>query len=125
MPEDPAILLVDGNDLVRSTARTMAQEECPGLTFFETDRFESALRLIHDHRPQVVITDIHLKSGNGLTLAETIADRFPGIVIVVFTGDDSQEYREEALRRGADFFISKTESKGGALMDILRNHFIH
>jgi DNA-binding NarL/FixJ family response regulator len=102
----------------------MVKNKCPKLRFFETDRFESALRLIAERRPQVVVTDIHLKSGNGLSLTETIAARFPGIAVVVFTSDDGPEYREEALRRGADHFISKTESTGSALADIVRNLLI-
>jgi DNA-binding NarL/FixJ family response regulator len=115
------ILVVDGNPLARDSARRMLQSEHPGLEVVETDRFEAALRLLKTHRPQVVITDIHLRQGSGLSLTEAIAKRFPDTLVVVFTHDDGPEYKDEALRRGADHFFSKTEPDGEALLDVIRN----
>lgn len=70
----------------------------------------------------MIITDIHLKEGSGLRLAEVVAERYPDTTVVVFTNEDGPEYQEEALKRGADFFISKAENNGGSIIDIIR-HF--
>ncbi len=122
MGERSAILVVDGNPLARSSAGRMIGSAHPDLVVVEADRFASALDLLEIRRPSVVITDIRLKDGSGLDLSEIIAERFPEVFVVVFTSDDGPEYRNEALKRGADVFVSKTEGGGSVLMEILRRH---
>lgn len=115
-----AILVVDGNPLVRAAANRMIQNEHPHVEVVEADRFEAALQLVNTCRPRLVITDIHLKDGDGLKLTEVIANRFSNIIIVIFSNADGPEYEEEALKRGASYFVSKTDPNGGTLMDIVR-----
>lgn len=117
---DRAILVVDVNPLVRTTAKQMIRSEHPEVEVVEAARFESALQIVKSCHPHILITDIHLKDGSGLKLAEVVSTRFPETVIVVFTNADGPEYRDEALRKGASDFVSKTDPNGGVLMDIVR-----
>ncbi len=114
------ILVVDANPLARDSASRMFRRAHAGVRVVATDRLEAALEFLSTQRTDMVITDIHLRQGNGLRLTEAIAKRFPAITVVVFTHDDSPEYRDEALRRGADYFFAKTEPNGRALVDIIR-----
>ena len=121
MPNDPVILIIDDNPLVRLSAGRMIRNLRPELKVAEADRFESALQLVKTHRPLAVITEIHLKEGSGLELAEIIATQFPDTIVIVFTNNDGPEYEAEAMKRGADFFISKTGPGGRTLLDIIRD----
>ncbi|WP_373498857.1 response regulator transcription factor [Desulfococcus sp.] len=121
MSNNPAILIIDGSPLFRFSAGRMIRNELPELEVLEADRFESALELVKIHRPVVVITEIHLKNGSGLELTEIIATRFPDTIVMVLTINDGPEYKAEALKRGADFFISKTDPGGRTLLDFLRD----
>ncbi len=119
MTAHSTILVVDVSPLVRSCAAWMIHKAFPELEVVETDRFATALELVKTRHPLVVMTDIHLKEGSGLRLAELISAAYPDVVVVVFTNDDAPEYKAEALRRGADFFISKVEPDGTSLIDII------
>lgn len=121
MPVNRAIMVIDASPLIRSSASRMIRNAFPDLEVVETDRVKSALELLQKRRPVMVITDIHLREGSGLMLTEVIASRFPDTTVVVFTNEDAPEYKAEALKRGADFFISKTEPNGGSILDIIRN----
>lgn len=121
MPNNPVILIIDGSPLFRFSAGRMIQNELSDLEVVAADRFESALELVEIHRPLAVITEIHFKDGSGLDLTEIIATRFPDTVVIVFTNNDGPEYEAEALKRGADFFISKTEPGGRTILDIIRD----
>ena len=121
MPNNSVILIIDGSPLFRFSAGRMIRNELPELEVLEADRFESALKLVKIHRPLVVITEIHLKDGSGLALTEIIATRFPDTIVMVLTINDGPEYEAEALKRGADFFFSKTDPNGRNLLDIIRD----
>lgn len=115
-----AILVVDGNPLIRSTARRMLRNEAPRAEVIEADGFAAALHLVRTRRPEVVITAIHLNEGSGLKLTEKIAADFPDILVIVFSNADETEYRKEALKRGARYFVSKAAPNGGVILDIIR-----
>lgn len=122
MEPDPVILIVDGSPLIRTAATRMIHKAFPASHVVGADGHEAALELVRRHRPQVVITDIHLREGDGFALSESIAARYPHILVVVFTDQDAPEYRTEALRRGADYFVSKTEADGRVLLRIIAEH---
>jgi len=119
-PASRTIMIIDASPLIRSSASRMIQNAFPDLEVIEADRVKPALELLQKRRPMIVITDIHLQEGSGLKLTEVIASRFPDTTVVVFTNEDAPEYEAEALKRGANFFISKTEPNGGSILDIIR-----
>jgi DNA-binding NarL/FixJ family response regulator len=121
MTDHSTILIVDASPLVRSSAGRMIRNAFPELEMLEADRLSSALRKVQHHRPAMVITDIHLKEGSGLKLTEAVEAWFPETTVVVFTNEDGPEYEAEALSRGADFFISKAESGGRAILEVIRS----
>lgn len=114
------ILVTDASPLVRLSAIRMIRRAFPETEVIGADRLDAALRLVRSRRPMMVITDIHLKKGSGLRLAEVVSERYPDTTVVVFTNEDGPEYQQEALKRGADFFISKAEQNGRSILDIIR-----
>ena len=51
--------------------------------------------------------DIRLPGENGLQLTKRIKTGYPDTKVVILTSYDSLEYREAAIRCGANCFISK------------------
>ena len=121
MPANRAVMVIDASPLIRSSASRMIRNSFPDLEVVEADRVTSALELLNKRRPMIVITDIHLREGSGLMLTEVIAAQFPDTTVVVFTNEDEPEYKAEVLKRGADFFISKTEPNGSSILDIIKS----
>jgi DNA-binding NarL/FixJ family response regulator len=52
--------------------------------------------------------DIKLPDESGLDLTKKIKSLYPGIVIIVFTNYDEPDFRDAALRYGANHFIIKS-----------------
>lgn len=72
------------------------------------DPFE-AIKLYENHRPDIVLVDLHMPGLNGYTLIGELRSKRGGgaVPIVVLTSDDSKEARERALRAGASDFLAK------------------
>ena len=72
----------------------------------------SALLLMNDHQPHVVILDIHLEDDapwiNGMDLITTIRKTYPQVTIMMLTNLAGPQYRIKALALGADYFFDKS-----------------
>lgn len=72
----------------------------------------SALRLIKQQKPNVVILDIqlnaHSKKGNGIDLLSKLRKDFPEIRLIVLTNCAELHYRITCLAEGANYFFDKT-----------------
>ncbi len=70
-----------------------------------------ALSIVDSYDPDLILMDIDLEYGaNGLDLTKKIKFKHPGIVVVILSQHDIQEYRSVAQENGADFFFSKSAS---------------
>jgi CheY-like chemotaxis protein len=66
-----------------------------------------ALALIESHRPDIVLTDLHMPEMNGLELVTTVKARFPEIPVVLMTALGSEEIAALALQQGAASYVPK------------------
>jgi NarL family two-component system response regulator YdfI len=60
--------------------------------------------------PDLIILDLFMPVMNGLQAIPEIAKSAPSVKILVFTMDDAVELRQEALRRGAHGYVSKSSA---------------
>lgn len=67
-----------------------------------------AIRGIKKCLPEVVILDIQLLDGNGLTVLQQVKKDLPTIHVIVLTNFNSEPYRDLAQRHGADAFLDKS-----------------
>ena len=66
------------------------------------------LSLAMQYRPEVVLLDIRMPGGNGLTFIAKLRELLPDLKIIVLTLWDTPEYRQAALvENGADAYIIK------------------
>jgi len=68
---------------------------------------EEATEKLSDTIFDLVITDIKMPGMDGLELLTLIKSKYPGTEVIVMTAYGSQEKREEALQKGASFYIEK------------------
>ena len=65
--------------------------------------------------PDVIILDAHLHEGSGTELVEQVRLLWPGVPIVIWTGDGSKDLRTDCLAAGCDEVVIKN-SQGYALL---------
>jgi DNA-binding NtrC family response regulator len=68
---------------------------------------DEASEKLNDNEFDLVITDIKMPGMDGLELLSLIKSKYPATEVIVMTAYGSPEKREEALQRGARFYIEK------------------
>ncbi len=99
------ILIVDDEESIRFTFALFLSEQ--GYTVFEAEKYEDAVALINSHNFDLIYLDIVLEGKNGIELLKEIAEKKPGIAVIMITGVPSVDTAAEALRYGAFDYIIK------------------
>jgi DNA-binding NarL/FixJ family response regulator len=105
------ILLVEDHAEYRETLKRILNARFPELTIFQADEGSGVIRKVGEHQPGLIFMDIRLPGISGLELTKLIKERHPGILIAVLTNLDTPEYEEAAHLSGADYFLSKQETR--------------
>jgi DNA-binding NarL/FixJ family response regulator len=108
-------LIVDDEWMVRSTLRTILDAVADITVIGEASDGVEAVELARTLRPDVVLMDIRMPRGDGLTATEQMARLRPPPCVVVLTTFDLDEYVHSALRNGAVGFLLKDASAGEIL----------
>lgn len=112
------ILIVDDHMVMRTGLKTLLRDFYPGLHFFEADNGESALVILKQQKPDMVILDLQLPDTDTIRLIELINIKYPGLYILVFSMLSESMYGQRALTAGASGFLSK-----GAQVDEVKKAF--
>jgi len=68
---------------------------------------EQALMRVEDFKPNVVLLDIQMPGMDGLQALKKIKTTFPHTKVIMVTAVETQDKIEEAMRNGADNYITK------------------
>ncbi|MDJ0844510.1 response regulator [Crocosphaera sp.] len=84
-----------------------------GYTVIATTDAKEALRKIHQHQPNVIITDLVMPGMNGLELCRSIRKNpeTENLPIVVCTSKNQDLDRMWAMKQGANVYVTKPFSK--------------
>ncbi|CAL9660366.1 Transcriptional regulatory protein DegU [Actinosynnema sp. ALI-1.44] len=66
-----------------------------------------AVRLAHEHRPDVVVMDIRMPGVDGLAATRRVKAELPEVKVLVLTTFNVDEYVFEAIKAGASGFLLK------------------
>jgi DNA-binding NarL/FixJ family response regulator len=69
-----------------------------------------AIALAEQHKPELVLMDVHLPDANGIELSRQILANHPAIKIIVFSSDVARPLVDEALQIGVCGYLSKSGS---------------
>lgn len=83
--------------------------------FFEERDFEvatansgmDALETVGVEKPQLVLLDVHMPGMDGMNVLKEIKKRHPRIKVIMVTAIETRDKIEEAMRLGADNYITK------------------
>jgi DNA-binding NarL/FixJ family response regulator len=107
----PKLLIVEDNPVMRDTLYRILKRQFPMLNINKAGNGREAFIQIHHHLPDLILMDIQMPGENGLQLTRKLKDLYPQIIIIVVTNYDLPEYREAAMKSGADSFILKSSLK--------------
>jgi DNA-binding NarL/FixJ family response regulator len=101
------MLIVDDHEMLRQGMRLMLEQQRDLEVCAEAADEAAAIRSYRLLRPDVVIIDLSLKTGNGIDLIKRIKAVDSGARILVYSMHDEQVYAERALRAGAMGYVTK------------------
>jgi DNA-binding NarL/FixJ family response regulator len=109
-------LLVEDDPLLRGVVAQIIREHFPNLEVVEAGDSDAALQQVIQHRPQVAFVDIGIPGKNGILLTRDIKSSDRRVRVAMLSAHDTPEYREAALREGADCYICKGADDAHALI---------
>jgi DNA-binding NarL/FixJ family response regulator len=105
------VLIVDDHPLVRAglAARIAAQDDLE--VCGEAADVEQALALLEVTKPELMIVDLALRQGHGLTLIKKASERYSATMALVVSVYDESLFAERTLRAGARGYVNKQEAQ--------------
>lgn len=101
------IVLVDDHKIVRQGLRSILDPDPRFEVVGEAASGDVALRLVSEHKPEVVILDLHLPEATGADLCRRIIERHPTVTVLILTAFVDRQLVEACLRAGARGYLLK------------------
>ncbi len=114
----PRVVIVDDHRLFRSGVRGELGDavECVG----EAGDVDSAVQVIGETRPDLVLLDVHLPGGGGVEVLRRVLAQHPQIRFLALSVSDAAEDVIGVVRGGARGYVTKTISGGDLAQAIVR-----
>jgi len=118
-PMSHHILFVDDEVPIRETLSLYFKMR--GFSVTTAESGAESIQLAEKTPFNLVILDVNLGMENGLELLSLFKGKYPKVPVVMFTSADSDPaLLKEAAARGADAFMSKTESLQNLMQEVQR-----
>jgi signal transduction histidine kinase len=115
------LLLVEDNP---GDARLLQEElrEVPSVRFevHHVTRLADAMKVVEESGLDVVLLDLSLPDGHGLSNIERLLQAAPALPLVVLTGTDDEQLAMKAVHTGAQDYLVKGQVTGPLLVRALR-----
>ena len=101
--------IVDDSPLMRERLKENIQEYDFLVCCGEAGTLAEAREGIHSMAPDVVVLDIRMPDGNGISLIGDIKSHHPDMKIIMFTNYPFPQHRKKCMEEGAEYFFNKSE----------------
>jgi len=118
MSTAPRVVIVDDHHLFRSGVRAELGAEVAVVG--DAGGVEEAVRVVAEHRPDVVLLDVHMPDGGGVAVIERVLAEQPGVRFLALSVSDAAEDVIAVIRAGARGYVTKTIS-GSELVAAVRS----
>ncbi len=99
------VLIVDDEQSIRETLSEFLEEE--GHSVVVAQDVQSAVAIVGETSPDVVVTDIILPGVTGVTLLKQLRQHAPQVQVIMITGEPTVDTATEAVRQGAFDYLPK------------------
>jgi DNA-binding NarL/FixJ family response regulator len=104
-------MIVEDNIFFREMFKNWLLTQYPSTEIIEAGSGEEALKWLGSYAFDLVFMDIHLPGENGLEITRKIKAEWQEVSVIILSSYDMPEYREAAIRYGANSFIAKDSLK--------------
>ncbi|MCH8123738.1 MAG: response regulator transcription factor [Bacteroidetes bacterium] len=101
------VVVVEDHPIVREGIRALLTETTEYEVVAECGDGVAALKLVKEHRPDILIIDLRMPGLDGLDVIRRVHEDFPNTAIVVLSAYSSDSYVSRAFRNGALGYVLK------------------
>lgn len=101
------VMIVDDHQIVRDGLKAILHNEEGIGVIAEADNGRSALRLVKELNPEIVIMDIAMPDMNGLEATRRISSEFPDVKVLILSMHQDKRMVIEVLNAGARGYLLK------------------
>lgn len=102
------ILLIENSEMVGTRILDLLST-IPSLELLgQSKTLRNGLQVCESTNPDIVMLDINLPDGSGISLIKELKTRWPQICIIMLTNSSNEFYRSKCAELGAAFFLDKT-----------------
>lgn len=112
-------LIVEDSIQFRQLLKETLHTRFPTMVIHEAQDGKEAMQVVKIFHPDLIFMDIRLPGETGLELTQKIKRDFPQANIIILTNYDLPEYREAALKFGANDFLSKGGTTGDQISALI------
>jgi DNA-binding NarL/FixJ family response regulator len=102
------VVVVDDHELLRAGTRRILDGSVGFSVVGEASDSDTALRVIAEDHPDVVLVDIRLPTTNGIDLARQIVAEHPDVTVLILSAYDDENYVRAAMAAGVSGYLLKT-----------------
>jgi CheY-like chemotaxis protein len=102
---DRSVLVVNNEAETIERARLLLEKE--GFAVAVAQSGETALKMIEDEKPSLVLTDISLPNIGGLETLEAMREHYPDTPVILITGTADLDAARTAVQKGAFHYLQK------------------
>jgi DNA-binding NarL/FixJ family response regulator len=112
------IALIDDHEIFRVGLRSLLESARDIEIVAEASDAASAIRIIRDHKPDLVILDYSMPGLTGLEVMQTIKERYNSVRVILLTASKSEAVVSEALAKGVQAIVMKQDASEELLQAI-------
>ncbi|WP_277656694.1 response regulator [Seleniivibrio woodruffii] len=116
---DEKILIVDDDDELRSNIDEILV--AAGFQTRQASGASEAMKMIQADCPDLIIVDYMMPEINGMELISSVKKSHPSVKIIMITAFAAIESAVEAMKKGADDYISKPFKKDALILSVRKN----
>jgi HlyD family secretion protein len=103
------ILIVDDSGVIREGLKVMLETKANFEIVGTADNGKSAIDLVKNYQPDLVIMDLEMPNLNGISSTQIICEKFSDTKVVIFSEHTENSYITQSLEAGAKgYFLKRT-----------------
>ena len=115
MNEEITTIIADDHPIVRQGLRLAIERESRFKVIAEASDGETAVKLVKDLQPNIVVLDVDMPKMDGFSAAREISKQNPATKIIFLTFHGEEDYLNAALEAGASGYLLKD----GAINEVI------
>lgn len=111
------IQLADDSTLVRNNMVRLLKS-IKNIQISQSNDFDSTISMLSEIKPDILLLDIRMPNGSGYDILDFLKKECIKSIIIILTNYATEENRQKAFDKGADYFFDKSKEHRSAIKKI-------